>query len=180
VVSEAAYRQLVLEEPDAHWELDCGRLRQKPGMTAAHNQTISRLLRQLYGQLDERAFDVRSNDGRVRLSPQHYYIPDVCVVPIEMVLPQLPARDLEAYGLPLPLIVEVWSPSTGKYDVGSKLVEYQRWGDLEIWLIHPYDRTLIAWVRQPDGSYVDTLHTEGIVRPEALAGVAIDLSALFA
>ena len=80
---------------------------------------------------------------------------------------------------PLPLVVEVWSPSTGDYDVDAKLPVYQQRGDLEIWRIHPYERTLTAWRRQPDGSYQETIHREGMVKPAALPGVAIDLGALF-
>lgn len=86
---------------------------------------------------------------------------------------------LEVYEGPLPLVVEVWSPSTGEYDVDTKLPEYQRRGDLEIWRLHPFDRTLIAWRRQPDGSYSESQYTGGTVRPVALPGVAIDLDTLF-
>lgn len=86
---------------------------------------------------------------------------------------------LEAYTQPLPLIVEVWSPSTGEYDVDEKLPEYQRRGDLEIWNIHPYERTLSAWVRQADGLYTETVHQEGEMRPVALPGVIIALAKLF-
>jgi Uma2 family endonuclease len=78
-----------------------------------------------------------------------------------------------------PLVVEVWSRSTGDYDVEEKLADYQRRGDLEIWRIHPYERTLTAWRRLPDGSYEETIYRDGIVRPTALLGVEIDLTALF-
>ena len=87
---------------------------------------------------------------------------------------------VEAYEAPLPLVVEVWSPSTEEYDVDSKLPEYQRRGDLEIWRIHPHEKTLIAWQRQADGSYRESFVKGGSVRPVALPGVSIDLDALFA
>jgi Uma2 family endonuclease len=79
----------------------------------------------------------------------------------------------------LPLIAEVWSRSTGAYDVDAKLPVYQQRGDLEIWLIHPFERTLTAWRRQSDGSYEETIYREGIVRPASLPGVEIDLGELF-
>jgi Uma2 family endonuclease len=79
----------------------------------------------------------------------------------------------------MPLVVEVWSPSTGDTDVTDKLRECQERGDVEIWLLHPYERTLTAWRRQPDGSYTETHNTGGIVRPASLPGVAIDLDTLF-
>ena len=59
------------------------------------------------------------------------------------------------------------SRSTGYYDVDAKLPEYQRRGDLEIWRIHPYERTLIAWRCQADGSYTESLYTSGTVQSAA-------------
>lgn len=135
----------------------------------------------LLSQIDHRAFDVVIDQARVRRSATRYYIPDLFVVPMHLVQQGLAdhARELEAYREPLPLVVEVWSPSTGSYDVDSKLPQYMERGDLEIWRIHPYERTLIAWRRQPDGSYTETQYTEGTVQPVALPGVAIELNSLF-
>ena len=178
-VSEKTYKQVALEDPSGRWELHCGQLRQKPDMTADHNQIQSRLSRQLYRQLDESVFDLRTDFGRVRRSSQSYYIPDVYVVPLAQVRPQLGTGRLEVFTGPLPLVVEVWSPSTGDYDVETKLLEYQARGDLEIWRIHPYERTLTCWIRQPDGTYFETLHRSGTIRPAALPAVTIDLDALF-
>jgi Uma2 family endonuclease len=178
-VSERTFLQVALEEPN-QWELHCGELRQKPGMTAEHNQVGFELAFRLRQQLDPHEFSVRFSAGHVRRSAENYYIPDVIVIPIGLLQPLRGLRDvLESYSAPLPLVVEVWSPSTGDYDVDAKLPEYQRRGDLEIWRIHPYDRTLIAWVRQPDGSYAELHHTGGIVRPSALPNVIIDLDTLF-
>ncbi len=86
---------------------------------------------------------------------------------------------LELYDEPMPLVVEIWSPSTGAYDVDTKLIEYQRRGDLEIWRIHPYERTLIAWRRQADGTYTETIYTSGLVQAAFLPNVTIDLDSLF-
>jgi Uma2 family endonuclease len=149
-------------------------------MTVEHNYIARRLGARLRQQLDEREFDVSVNMGQVRRSAESYYIPDVLVIPKELVRPLRGRRDmLEAYGVPLPLVVEVWSPSTGDYDVDAKIPEYQRRGDLEIWRIHPFDRTLTAWRRQPDGSYAEVHYTGGTVQPQALPDVTIDLDTLF-
>src|SRR5207253_1037556 len=83
-VSEAAFRKRALEEPNV-WELHCGVLRRKPGMTAAHNDVTARLFGRLFQQLDEREFRVRSNAGHVRRSAETYHIPDVFVVPMDLV-----------------------------------------------------------------------------------------------
>jgi Uma2 family endonuclease len=179
-VSEKTYRQLALEDPSGHWELHCGQLRQKPGMTAQHNNVLTRVFGTLFIQLDAERFQVRGNLGHVRTSDGRYYIPDVFVIPAEEFRRQQSSRELEVYRAPLPLVVEIWSPSTGDFDVDSKLPEYQRRGDLEIWRIHPYERTLTRWLRQLDGTYQQSFHVDGVIQPQALPGVAIDLSTLFA
>jgi Uma2 family endonuclease len=86
---------------------------------------------------------------------------------------------LDAYADPLPLVVEIWSPSTGTYDMNAKLPDYQEHGDLEIWRIQPYDRTVTSWRCRPDGSYIESIHRGGTIRPDALPGVVIDLDELF-
>jgi Uma2 family endonuclease len=130
--------------------------------------------------LERERFDVRTNAGHVRRSPENYFIPDVFVIPLEYAASFRKRRDvLEWYDAPLPLVVEIWSPSTGDYDVNTKLGEYQRRGELEIWLLHPFDRTLTAWTRTPDGSYAESHYSGGKVQPAALTGVTVDLDALF-
>jgi Uma2 family endonuclease len=149
-------------------------------MSVEHNRLSTWLAVQIAQQLDASAFDVRVNMGHVRRASESYYIPDVYVIPIDLVYQQLGTRALEVYRAPLPLVVEVWSPSTGEYDVDTKLTEYQHRGDIEIWRIHPYERTLTAWRRTEDGSYVMSVHSGGAVHPVALPSVAINLDVLFA
>ncbi len=179
-ISNEAYERLALAEPDRQWELRDGHLREKPGMTAAHNELAVTLGYILLSQLDRAAYRVRIDAGRLRRPQATYFIPDVFVVPTAYVIPLMDQQDvLEVYDQPLPLVVEVWSRSTGEYDIEEKLAVYQQRGDLEIWRIHPYERTLTAWRRLPDGSYDETIHHDGVVRPTALPGIEIDLAALF-
>jgi len=64
--------------------------------------------------------------------------------------------------------------------VEEKFPEYKRRGDLEIWRIHPYEMTLIAWRRLPDGSYSETFYRDrGEVPVESLPGISIPLESLF-
>lgn len=180
VVTAEVYEQIAARQPDEQWELESGCLRRKPAMTFFHNQLGRRLALRLAQQLDESQYIVSFNAGRAKLSASQYYIPDLMVIPMALTAP-LRERlyDLEAYSDPLPLVVEIWSPSTGEYDVDAKLPEYQRRGDVEIWRLHPYDRTLIAWRRQLDGSYVQAEYRGGTIELWALPGVRIDLDALF-
>jgi len=176
-VSEQTYREVALEDFEGRWELHCGKLVQKPTMSYEHGHLISRLFLLLGRQLDEQEYAVRSNHARSRTSGS-YYIPDVFVLPMDLVRPHRGERGLEFYDDAMPLVVEFWSPSTGGYDVNVKVEEYKR-RDAEIWLIQPYDRTLTAWRRQPDGGYVESLHTGGTIQPIALPGVTIDLDTFF-
>jgi len=181
MVSEKAFRKQVLADPSGGWELHCGQLRQKPPMTFEHNHQGRHLAAMLIRQLDDRLFEVSQNAGHLRTSADRYYTPDVMVIPLELLRPHRGRSDeLETYAGPLPLVVEIWSPSTGNYDVDSKLPQYQARGDLEIWRLHSYDCTLTRWVRQPDGSYVESVHQHSVIQPVALTGVTIDLDTLFA
>ena len=179
-ISNEAYERLALSDPNRQWELWDGQVRAKPGMTYAHNSLGARLTQMLGSQLDWSMHEVRTDAGHVHRPASTYVIPDVFVLPVSQVTPHLRQQDvLEVYDQPLPLVVEIWSRSTGDYDVREKLDVYKQRGDLEIWFFHPYERTLTAWRRQPDGNYQETLYRGGIVHPIALPGVAINLAALF-
>jgi Uma2 family endonuclease len=183
-VTYEEYEELALRELDQFWELHDGVLVRKPDelMTTRHNRVMDHLAWQLYRQLDHDLYEVRLNNARARRRSRFAYIPDVLVVPVALVrrnIAEQPTR-LEAYEEPLPLVVEVWSPSTGGYDVNSKLPEYQRRGDLEVWRLHPIERTVTAWRRQADGSYIEVSYTGGVVDLHGLPGVAIDIDLLFA
>ena len=176
-VSEETYREIALGDPK--WELHCGQLREKPGMSVEHGHVIDRLQRQLYLQLDPGEHTLRTNHARLRLSADTYYVPDIVIVPtgLELALRERPGS-LDAYPESLPLVIEVWSPSTGGYDINEKLPDYQQRGDREIWFVHPYEHTLTAWRRSPDGSYAKAVYRNGMVRADFLPSVAIDLEAL--
>lgn len=180
-VTPQTYQRVALEDPEGHWELHRGRLREKPGMSFAHNQSIHLLAAQLYRQLDLSRYSVRINHGHVNRTDETYYIPDLFVVPLGLANQDWGITDvLETYGEPLPLVVEVWSPSTGGYDVDAKLPDYRRRGDIEIWRLHPFERTLTVWRRQPAGDYAVSTYRRGHIEPIALPGLRIDLDAVFA
>ena len=67
---------------------------------------------------------------------------------------------------------------TGHYDVATKLQGYRERGDAEIWFIHPYERILTAWRRQPNVSYAEETYRGGLVPVASLPNVIIDFDAL--
>jgi Uma2 family endonuclease len=179
-LTQQSFEEFALSDPERQWEMHRGELREKPGMSFEHNDVMFSLGFFLQLQLDRSVYRLRVNAGHIRHRHDSYYIPDVAVIPVALG-EQLRGRPdmLESYGQPLPFVAEVWSPSTGDYDVDSKVPEYQGRGDLEIWRIHPYERTLIAWRRQPDGKYTKTAYSGGTVEVASLPGVTIDLDRLF-
>jgi len=180
-VSMETFAQVALEDDDAHWELVCGALRRKPDMTADHNQLMNVVGVLLGAQVHGPGYVIRIDSGYLRAPGGSFYRADVAVIPrthFESARDRSP-QGIEIYDEAISLVVEVWSPSTGDYDVETKLPEYQRRGDAEIWRLHPYERTLTTWRRQADGSYSETVYREGVVEPIALPGVRINLADLF-
>ena len=180
-VSEETYKQLALEDIHGHWELHAGRLVRKPGMTAQHADAIEALYRMLADQLPRSGFAVRGDAGRLRRPEGSYYEADVMVVPRDYVrdLREHRATELEVYTRPVPFVAEVWSPSTGRYDVTTKIPGYKERGDAEIWHLHPLEHSVTIWRRQPDGSYSASVHTGGVIELAALPGVRINIDELF-
>ncbi len=179
-MSEAAYIEFVESGVEGDWELHDGVLVEKPGMSWDHGRIVTRLLSWLDQLLDPAEFVVFT-ELRVRRPADTVFLPDIMVVPTSYgeAFQGRPGT-LAIFTEPLPLVVEVWSLSTGEYDVETKIPVYVQRGDLEIWRIHPYERTLTRWVRQPDGSYKESTHRHGAVSPVALPAAEIDLDRLFA
>ena len=178
-VTEQTFEQLALEDDDTTWEMVCGKLREKPGMTQEHNSAMALLAFYLQQQLDVAQYRVRANAGYARRHEQSYFGPDVMVVPTALTLATHGTGGLEVYDAALPFVAEVWSPSTGSYDVDTKFPEYRLRGDLEIWRVQPYEKTVTAWRKQADGSYTERIYASGLVPVESLQGVTIELEKLF-
>jgi Uma2 family endonuclease len=180
-ITQETYRALTLEDPDHQWELFRGKLMEKPSMSVSHNRTMARLAHQLSAQLDIERFEVRTNTGRLRYTDETYFIPDVHIVPVALMAePNESSEALEVLTASMPFVAEVWSPSTGGYDVDRKIPEYQRRGDSEIWRLHPYERSVTMFRRRDDGSYVESVVTSETVLLLEFPNVVVDVDELFA
>jgi Uma2 family endonuclease len=178
-MTEQDYVEFVESGIEGMWELHDGRLVEKPGMSWKHLNMIPFLIAAILPQLDPGIYRVVT-EGRVRRPPATVFLPDVAIVPISYAEHILDLPTLPIFSGPVPLVVEIWSPSTGDYDTDTKVPVYQQRGDHEIWRIHPFERTLTRWVRQDHGEYVETLHRGGTLSLDALPEVTIDLDAMFA
>lgn len=148
-------------------------------MTWDHQVVMIDLACQLRQQFPRHDFRVQA-ESRVRRPEATVLQPDVMVIPDDYgdEFRNQPGR-LAIFSRPLPFVAEVWSVSTGEYDVMAKLPIYMQRGEMEIWLIHPYEKTVTSWRRQPDGTYCSSIHQEGVMRPVVLPDVVIDVVELF-
>ena len=180
-ISEREYRDLAIHDPDRAWELWDGALAEKPPMRRRHDDVAFFFGFMLQSHLDRAELRVNVNGGKTRYTERNYFEPDVIVIPTALVQPF--ANDpytFNAYAEPLPLVAGIWSPSTGDYDIAARIPLYRQRGDRETVFLHPYERFLTAWRRQPDGSYTEQTYQGGVVPIASLPGVTIDLDALLA
>jgi Uma2 family endonuclease len=132
-ISEQAYRERALRDAERLWELWDGVPVEKPLLSMKHDDVAFHLGYLLQSQLDRNVYRINVNGGKTRHTPRNYFIPDVVVIPAVVVLPF--ANDPQAFNAfaePLPLVVDVWSPATGAYDVETKVQGYRKRGDAEI------------------------------------------------
>jgi Uma2 family endonuclease len=80
-------------------------------------------------------------------------IPDLVVTP-------WPARDAKYVTEPLPLAVEVLSPSSRRYDRITKLAAYDRAGVDAYWIVDPVEPSLLVFEREGD-RLVERAHVRG-------------------
>lgn len=179
-IDNDGYERLALADGDHLLELHDGVLAEKIIGTTARNNAVVELAFQLIRQLDRTRLRVRIDSTRVK-SDRSYIVPDVLVVPVEATAHLRDRFDrLEVYAVPLPFVSESFpAPENGR-GATWRLRLYMARGDLEIWRMYPFERKVVAWRRQPDGSYARVVFPGGTVEVAPLPGVTIDLDDLFA
>jgi len=96
-------------------------------------------------------FDVRFPKNGETENDKIYTVvqPDICVV---CDLSKL--DDAGCCGAP-DMIVEIFSPSTGKRDTHEKFMLYEGAGVKEYWIVYPKDKAVNVFILQDDGKYND-------------------------
>ena len=79
------------------------------------------------------------------------------------------------------MIVEIFSPKTGKRDLHEKFMLYEEHGVKEYWIVHPGDKTIQIFLLQDHGKYNDgTFYEfEGKVPVHVFDDYLIDLDDIF-
>ena len=115
----------------------------------------------------------------VHLDDRNVFAPDVWWVPESA----RPARDAKRIDGPPALAVEVRSPSTWRYDLGTKRSTYERLGLAELWLVDTDADTVIVYRRSsPAATEFDValeLAAGETLTTPLIAGFSLDLAELF-
>ncbi len=125
-------------------------------------------------------FDVRLPKNGETADNKIYNVvqPDICVVCDESKL-----DEKGCIGAP-DLIVEVYSPSTGKRDLNEKYFLYESSGVNEYWVVYPEAKAVTVFLLQPnrkygDGTTYEVVRGQTQVPVQTLEGLIIDLEELF-
>lgn len=131
---------------------------------------------------------LRSNPGtgeagipvNVHLDDHNVYAPDVWWVPEDA----RPGRDAQRIVGPPALAVEVRSPSTWRYDVGTKRATYERLGLSELWLVDTKANSVLVYRRSSSKATTFDMALEleagQVLTTPLIPGFALDLGELFA
>lgn len=114
------------------------------------------------------------------LDDRNVYKPDLWWVPAE----RRPSDEINRFPTPPELVVEVRSPSTWRYDVGTKLRMYETHGVAEVWLVDTAASVVLVYRRRSAASvHFDVeleLTTGDLLSTPLVEGWEIDVGALFA
>ena len=114
-MSEQEYEAFVLSGVEGLWELHDGVLVEKPGMSWKHLDIVTELV---LSSESTRSHQVPVfAEGRVRRPTDTIFLPDVMVLPAAIRPGHQDDPGLAIFSEPLILVVEVWSQSTGDYDL---------------------------------------------------------------
>jgi Uma2 family endonuclease len=116
----------------------------------------------------------------VAIGEHNVFVPDLWWVPDDQRL----ADDQSRFPSPPPLVVEVRSPSTWRYDVGPKLRHYEAAGVDEVWLVDTAADVVLVYRRSradnPSFDIALELTTDDTLTTPLVPGWSIDLGELFA
>jgi Uma2 family endonuclease len=143
--------------------------------TPLHQRVSMRLSRLLSAFVDETGLgEIYAAPIDVRLSPNDIVVPDLLFVPAE----RRGISDGKFIDGAPSMVVEILSPSTQSRDQIRKRALYARSGVSEYWIVDP-ERESIVMLKLVDGQYEPLVDEHGQPQTEVLAGLLLDLPALF-
>ena len=172
VTEEEFYRDAT---EDSNWEYLDGRLVMHSPASNRHEDCFRFLITLLSAYLDERGGAVvRGSRYPMRLDEHWSPEPDLLVVRDER-RHLLTGTRLEG---PADFVIEIASDSDPRLDVREKLPRYREAGIDEIWLVNPFEQTVLAEVKGLDG-YVSQRLEAGRLTSRVVPGFWIDVGWLW-
>lgn len=117
---------------------------------------------------------VHGENAAYRLNEDNVYQPDVSFLANERMYL---ACEVYVEGAP-DLVVEVLSPSSRRYDLVEKRINYARFGVREYWVVDPVERTAAVY-ELVQGEWLPVHAEEGVLRSRVLDGFWLRVSWLF-
>ena len=152
-------------------------VREPPSPSRPHQELVGELYLQIRLALEGRRYRayVAPFDVRLPKAGEADHQIDTVVQPDVLVVCDLNKLDARGMRGAPDWLAEILSPTTASHDQIVKLPVYERAGVLEVWLIHPTDRTLTIY-RLENGRYGRPLvhQLKGRTTMTAIPGVSID------
>jgi Uma2 family endonuclease len=172
VTEEEFYRDAT---EDSNWEYLDGRLVMHSPASDRHEDVFRFLITLLSAYLDERGGAVvRGSRYPMRLDESWSPEPDLLVVRDER-RHLLTRTRLDG---PADFVIEIASDSDPRLDVREKLPRYREAGIDEIWLIDPFERVVLAEVKEPSG-YASQRLAAGRLTSRVVPGFRIEVDWLW-
>ena len=148
-----------------------------PSPTPYH-QRISRKIGSLLLQhIEENDLgELLSSPIDVFFSQEHTFQPDIIFISKKRLSI---IGDVKVEGAP-DLVIEILSPSTAYYDLGTKYEVYEKAGVKEYWLVHPDRKSIEVYENRNENFHlVQAVTQQGIIRSKLLKDLIVDLKKVF-
>jgi Uma2 family endonuclease len=172
VTEEEFYRDAT---EDTDWEYLDGRLIMHSPASRWHEDCLGFLLFLLRGHFDQRGGGiVLGSRYPMRLDERWSPEPDLLVVTDE----RKHLLGKSRLNGPADFVIEIASDSDPGLDAREKLPRYREAGIDEIWLVNPFDQTVLAEVREP-GGYTSQRLATGLLTSRVVPGFWIEVGWLW-
>lgn len=179
------YADYLTWDDGQRWELIAGEaFCMSPAPSRYHQQLSVRLERQIDRYVQDKPCELYHAPFDVRLSRQpessDNYVETVVQPDIVVVCDRAKLDDKGCNGAP-DLVIEITSPNTARMDLTVKFDLYEKHGVKEYWIVHPVEKTVMAFRLQPDGCYgaPDRYAGDDQVPVPLLGDLVVDLAEVF-
>ena len=140
------------ERSEVRHELINGNLYELSGISKYHNDIVRRLIILFSKLLSEEKFRVAFESYKYRTPDSNFFYPDVMIC----------ETDSKRYYAEKPIfIAEVLSPSTRKFNLVDKFIQYQKAETLKYYLcIEPEQKVVIFYFKTEDGEWMTETYTD--------------------